>query len=149
MINNVLNTLLFNLCSLQENRINISLSLEQTKYVMNFSPCLDIFFENLPFAERIKSIANLGYKNFEFWTWWDKNMDEVAEVSQKFNVHPVAYCTKFISLVDQTKRSEYIDGLAGTIENVKKPEQKLLYRKLVMRCPAHLERLRFKVLLKG
>ena len=51
---------------------------------MNFSPCLDIFFKNLPFTKRVEAVSSLGYKYYEFWTWWDKNLDEIAEVSTDY-----------------------------------------------------------------
>ena len=116
---------------------------------MNFSPCLDIFFKNLPFNKRIEAIANLGYKNFEFWTWWDKNMDEVAEVSQKFDVRPVAYCTKFISLVDKTKRPNYIEALAETIENTKKTGTKVIISQVGDELPDTLRETQVESLVDG
>lgn len=127
----------------------IFLSLKQTRITMDFSPCLDIFFEDLPFAKRIENIANLGYKNFEFWTWWDKNMDEVAEASERYGVHPVAYCTKFISLVDISKRAEYIDGLAGTIENVKKTGTKIIISQVGDELPDTLRETQVESLIDG
>ncbi len=42
--------------------------------MLNFSPCLEIFFNDLPFEERIRKIAEIGYDYFEFWSWWDKNI---------------------------------------------------------------------------
>lgn len=93
---------------------------------MNFSPCLDIFFQNLPFTERVEAVSSLGFKQYEFWTWWDKNLDEIVEVSQRLDIQPVAYCTKFISLVDKTCREQYIDGLGETIENVNKTNTRVI-----------------------
>jgi hydroxypyruvate isomerase len=93
---------------------------------MNFSPCLDIFFQDLPFTQRLEAVSSLGYKQYEFWTWWDKNLQEIAEVSQRLDIHPVAYCTKFVSLVDKTCRDKYIDGLGETIENAKKTDTRVI-----------------------
>jgi len=87
---------------------------------MNFSPCLDIFFEDLPFAQRLETVASLGYKQYEFWTWWDKDMIEIFELSQQLDLEAVAYCTRFISLVDKSRKAEYLDGLGETIENATK-----------------------------
>lgn len=93
---------------------------------MNFSPCLDIFFQHLPFTQRLEAVSSLGFKRYEFWTWWDKNMEEILEVSQKLDLQPVAYCTKFISLVDRSSRARYLDGLGETIENARKTKTKVI-----------------------
>jgi hydroxypyruvate isomerase len=93
---------------------------------MNFSPCLDIFFKNLPFTKRLETVSSLGYKYYEFWTWWDKNLDEIVEVSQRLKIQPVAYCTRFISLVDKSCREQYIDGLGETIEHVNKTKTRVI-----------------------
>ncbi len=93
---------------------------------MNFSPCLDIFFKNLPFTKRVEAVSSLGYKYYEFWTWWDKNLDEIVEVSQRLEIQPVAYCTRFISLVDKSCRDQYIDGLGETIEHVNKTRTRVI-----------------------
>ena len=88
--------------------------------MLNFSPCLEIFFNDLSFTKRIKRIAEIGYKYFEFWSWWDKNIDEISEVAEANTIKCAACCTKFISLVDAGKRNEYLDGLGETIEVSKK-----------------------------
>ncbi|KPK86644.1 MAG: hypothetical protein AMS27_04560 [Bacteroides sp. SM23_62_1] len=88
--------------------------------MINFSPCLDIFFNNLPFPERIGKVAGIGYRHFEFWSWWDKDVDEIIEAAEKNKVKCAAFCTKFISLVDAGKRNEYLDGLGETIEVAEK-----------------------------
>jgi len=93
---------------------------------MNFSPCLDIFFADLPFHKRMQMISSLGFRYFEFWTWWDKNIDEIAELSQRLDIQAVAYCTKFVSLVDRSCRRQYIDGLGSTIENAEKTDTKII-----------------------
>ncbi|WP_163338149.1 hydroxypyruvate isomerase family protein [Desulfopila sp. IMCC35008] len=93
---------------------------------MKFSPCLDIFFDDRPFGERIKAVSSLGYEQFEFWSWWDKDMDEIADLSQELKIGVAAYCTRFVSLVDPPRRSEYLEGLAESIENAWKTNTRIL-----------------------
>jgi len=94
--------------------------------MLNFSPCMDIFFNDLPFGERINKIAQLGYKNYEFWTWWDKDLNEIREATEKNNMNLFGFCTHFISLVDVSKRNEYLDGLGKTIEVAQKLNAKII-----------------------
>jgi hydroxypyruvate isomerase len=88
--------------------------------MLKFSPCMDIFFNDLPFGERIDKIARLGYKNYEFWVWWEKNLDEVKEATERNNMNLMGFCTHFVSLIDASKRNEYLDGLGKTIEACQK-----------------------------
>ena len=84
--------------------------------MLNFSPCMDIFFKDLPFEKRIEKIAGLGYKHFEFWSWWNKDVKVVKKAATDNGVKVCAFCTKFISLVNETKRSDYLAGLRETID---------------------------------
>jgi len=47
-----------------------------------------------------------GFTAFEFWNWWDKDLDDVVEQRDKNEVKVAACCTKFVSLVDPKLRSE-------------------------------------------
>jgi hydroxypyruvate isomerase len=88
--------------------------------MLNYSPCMDIFFPDFPFEKRISIIAGLGYKQFEFWTWWDKDIDSIRNTIEKHDLKVAGFCTHFISLVDPTARNEYLEGLKKTIETAKK-----------------------------
>jgi hydroxypyruvate isomerase len=81
---------------------------------------MDIFFNDLPFGQRIDKIAGIGYRNYEFWVWWDKNLDEITEANERNGMHLMGFCTHFVSLVNPAKRNEYLDGLGRTIETAKK-----------------------------
>lgn len=94
--------------------------------MLRFSPCLEIFFNDQPFPERIKSVASLGYTYYEFWSWWDKDIDAINEMNQKTSLIPQAFCTKFISLVDPAKRNAYLDGLGETIEVAMKLKARII-----------------------
>lgn len=88
--------------------------------MLKFSPCLDIFFKNLPFEERIAKTASLGYKQFEFWTWWDKDPDTIKKSADVHGMKVAAFCTKFVSLVNPSVRKEYLTGLQETLKVAKK-----------------------------
>ena len=87
---------------------------------IKFSPNLNIFFKELSFADSIAKMSQLGFKQVEFWGWWDQDVDAIAAAAQKNGVAIAAFCTKFVSLVDTSKRAEYIQGLKETIEVAKK-----------------------------
>jgi len=83
--------------------------------MLRFSPCLDIFFKNMPFERRIEKTARLGYSAFEFWTWWDKDVETLKKAIAESRIGCAAMCTRFVSLTASSERAAYIDGLRETI----------------------------------
>jgi hydroxypyruvate isomerase len=86
--------------------------------MLRFSPCLDIFFKDLPFERRVAKAAHLGYSCFEFWTWWDKDLGKLREAISASGIRCAAMCTKFVSLTDASERARYIAGLRETLDVV-------------------------------
>ena len=43
--------------------------------MVNLSVCIELFWPNLPLAERIRQVKAAGYQAFEFWGWQNKNLD--------------------------------------------------------------------------
>lgn len=60
-------------------------------------------------------VADAGINAFEFWCWWEKDLTQLATLRDKHGLEIAAFCTKFISLVDPAKRSEYLAGLEESI----------------------------------
>lgn len=87
---------------------------------MNISVCLDAVYNGRDIIESMKEVKELGIKKFEFWSWWDKdNLDEINKLKNQLGLDISTFCTKFASLVDQNKRTDYIEGLKESIEVAK------------------------------
>lgn len=84
------------------------------------SVCIDAVFEGLSFDEAIERVKDAGISAFEFWGWWDRELDELLAARDKAGLEIAACCTKFISLVDQTKREAYLAGLEESIQAAQK-----------------------------
>ncbi len=79
------------------------------------SVCIDAVFENLSPAAAIAATASAGIEAFEFWGWWDKDLDEILRARDAQQMQIAACCTKFISLVDPQQRDAYLAGLEASI----------------------------------
>lgn len=87
---------------------------------MNISVCLDAVYNGKDFIESMQEIKELGIKKFEFWSWWDKgNLNEIDKLKNQLSLEISAFCTRFVSLVDEHKRAEYIEGLKESIDTAK------------------------------
>jgi hydroxypyruvate isomerase len=87
---------------------------------MKLSICSDALFMGQDYIESMKVLGSAGYKDIEFWTWWDKDIDVLAALKKSHGLNYTAFCTKFISLVDSSKRAEYRQGLVDSIAVAKK-----------------------------
>ncbi|MDR0448224.1 MAG: TIM barrel protein [Treponema sp.] len=96
---------------------------------MNFSVCIDAVFKGTeppaeaqtgrgspPDTECIENCKKTGVQAFEFWAWWDRDLDTIKRTAQKANLKIAAMCTKFISLTDPAQREEYKKGLRDSLQ---------------------------------
>ena len=86
---------------------------------MNLSVCIDAVYRGKDFLEAMRELSSAGIKSFEFWSWWDKDIDQIRQAKDEFGMECVALCTHFISLVDGAKRDDYIAGLKESIKIAK------------------------------
>lgn len=80
------------------------------------SVCIDAVYEGVPEIEAIKAVGEIGYKAIEFWMWWEKDLNSMLDACSEHGLDIAACCTKFVSLVDPSLRSEYLEGLEQSIE---------------------------------
>lgn len=79
------------------------------------SVCIDAVLGDLDIAAATRTVAEAGIGAFEFWGWWDKDLDAVIAARDEHGLEISACCTRFISLVDPATRDDYIAGLMETI----------------------------------
>jgi len=87
---------------------------------MKFSICLDAVFNNKDFFESARLVKEAGFNTIEFWSWWDKDIDAILNLKKELDLKIQTFCVPFISLVDPTKRQNYLDELKKSIEVAKK-----------------------------
>ncbi len=79
------------------------------------SVCIDAVFSGVDESEAIARVADVGIDAFEFWCWWEKDLDQIIAARDRHSMTIAACCTKFVSLVDPQLRSEYLEGLRESI----------------------------------
>ncbi len=87
---------------------------------MKISVCIDALYNGKDFISSMKELHENNINSFEFWSWWDKDIDKIIKVQKQLNMKIIAFCTKFISLTDDTQLDEYIKSLSESIEIAKK-----------------------------
>ncbi|GAB5404774.1 MAG: TIM barrel protein [Aureliella sp.] len=79
------------------------------------SVCVDAVFEGVGIEKALRQIATLGFKAFEFWCWWEKDLPRLIELRDELDLEVAACCTKFVSLVEPSVRRDYLTGLDESI----------------------------------
>lgn len=87
---------------------------------MRLSACIDMILRDLPITERIRSVKHAGLSAVEFWSWENKDLSELEATATQYQMEIAAFCTKFTSLVEPSKRDEYIAGLKATVPVAKR-----------------------------
>ncbi|WNR45688.1 hydroxypyruvate isomerase family protein [Paenibacillus roseipurpureus] len=82
---------------------------------MKLSVCVDAVYNRRDFKESVQELRAIGYQAIEFWSWWNKDIDAVADAVEEAGVTVVTFCTKFVSLVDPEQRTTYMEGLSESI----------------------------------
>ena len=82
---------------------------------MKYSACIESLFKGNDFIERLKVVNSIGIKTFEFWAWWNKDIHQIKKAKEELGMNVSAFCTMKGSLVDPSKRAEYLDGLKESI----------------------------------
>jgi len=73
-------------------------------------------FSGVPLPEALRLVRQAGYDQYEFWGWWDKDLDALCRAQSERQLTPAAMCTRFISLTDPSQRESYVAGLKESIE---------------------------------
>lgn len=89
---------------------------------MIFSPSIEAVYAKHPMelSDILARVSRLGFNAFEFWAWWNKNIDELQGAIETYGLTVASFCTKFVSLVDPSQRHEYYKGLVESISVAKR-----------------------------
>ncbi len=99
--------------------------------------CIETFFSDLPYAERIRKVAECGYSAYEFWfpdkrfdgknlTDERKDLDRFAELNAKHGLATTDFVLNHTaggvvaSLIDRKDRAKILDSLEGVAALAKK-----------------------------
>jgi hydroxypyruvate isomerase len=77
-----------------------------------------MFWGDLDFAARIPRVAALGYKVFEFWGWWNKDLDAVEKAAKDSGLD-VSVCCVQTAFTGDTASMLLPAGKAPFVEAVK------------------------------
>ncbi len=60
--------------------------------MLTFSPCIEMMFNELPFAERFAAVQATGLNYAEFWNWAGRDIDEIKAAAEKSAIQITSMC---------------------------------------------------------
>lgn len=79
------------------------------------SVCIEMFWRDLPYEERIVRVARLGFPAFEFWGWKNKDVPRIEAAMAQANILIAALCLEpGSSLIERHFERELVSGMADT-----------------------------------
>ena len=83
---------------------------------MKYSLCIGAY-PNQDIIYHLEKIKEHGFHGLEYYAWWNlEDLKKTASEQERIGVGISATCTKFISLVDESLRDAYLEGIRETIE---------------------------------
>ena len=82
---------------------------------MNISVCIDAVLPGNDEAQKLHDLQSIGISAFEFWAWWDKDLVTIKKAMDDTGLSLAAMCTRFISLTNPARRTEYLEGFQDSI----------------------------------
>ena len=83
---------------------------------MRYSVCVSSVFRGLPIAQALRRVKAAGADAYEFWAWWDQDLEALSRLQQELRLQAAAFCTRFVPMNDQNRQEEYLQGLYESIK---------------------------------
>lgn len=85
------------------------------------SACIETLYTELPFYSRFQAAADDGFDYIEFWSWTDKNLDEVRDAAEAAHVGIAGFNGDAgYSLIDPAQKADYLSFLKQSIAAAQK-----------------------------
>ncbi len=83
--------------------------------MVKLSVCIEMFWRDLPYEERVVRVAALGFPAFEFWGWKNKDLGAIKAAMEKTNLPLAAFCIEPNSSLNRRNyQTELVQGMRET-----------------------------------
>ncbi len=88
---------------------------------MKVTACIETLFTELPWQERFKAAKEAGFDYIEFWSWTDKDLDEIKRLAEEAGIGISGFNGDAdYSLVDPTHKEKYLEFLGKSLAAAQK-----------------------------
>lgn len=88
---------------------------------MKTTACIETLFTELPWEQRFSAAKKAGFDLVEFWSWTDKNLDQIKRLSEEAGIGISGFNGDAdYSLIDPAHKEKYLEFLGRSLETAKK-----------------------------
>lgn len=85
--------------------------------MVRLTVCIEMFWPELPYAERVAQVAAAGLPAFEFWNYSDKDLPAIRAAAQANNLQVAAFVSEpGFALTGPTALQTHVDGVRRAAE---------------------------------
>ncbi|MGA2111637.1 MAG: TIM barrel protein [Anaerolineales bacterium] len=83
---------------------------------MKASICIEMIFTEMPFLDRIRAAADVGYDAVEFWTWEDKELPAIRDAAVRAGIEISAFqSNRGGTLINPEHRPRFLQGIQESL----------------------------------
>ncbi len=83
--------------------------------MVQLSVCVEMFWHDLPYEERVRRVARLGFKAFEFWGWKGKDLQKIKAAALDTGLTVAAMTLEpGFALLRRAYEAELVQGMKET-----------------------------------
>ncbi len=82
--------------------------------MVQLSVCIEMFWQDVPYEERIARVGALGYRAFEFWGWRNKDLAKIKAAAATSNLAVAALSIQPGGLLRRAHEAELVRGMKET-----------------------------------
>lgn len=83
--------------------------------MVNLSVCIEMYWPNLAYEERVRRVAALGFRAYEFWGWKNKDLEALRAVQAESGLQLAALALEpGFAVVHPTNEADLVQGVADT-----------------------------------
>jgi hydroxypyruvate isomerase len=88
--------------------------------MVNLSVCIEMYWPDLPFDERIRRTAQLGFEAYEFWGWKSKDLASIRASQEESGIKLAAVALEpGFAVVNTDNEKEIVQGVADTADAIR------------------------------
>jgi hydroxypyruvate isomerase len=91
---------------------------------LTYAVNVEMTWAKLPFLDRLRKVAALGFSHYEFWPWRPKDIDAIVKLNKELGLHPVQFSAspkRFDQgITDPARRDEFVSDIREAVDVAKK-----------------------------
>ncbi len=91
---------------------------------LTYAVNVEMFWNQLPFLDRLRKVKEAGFSHYEFWPWRNKDLDAIKSLNEELGLHTVQFSAspkRFDQgITDPNRNAEFVEDIKAAVEMARK-----------------------------